>query len=170
MKVELVNTKTEDGFLLDGIYTTPNNIASSSIDAFLLIHGTYGNFYNPGLLDITKKLNESGFPVASFNTRAHDVISRSRRDDSFEISGTALENLDDSIQDLDACVKWLVDMGHENIAILGVSMGAVKVVYYQSNKQNPSVKAIIAVSPDSVITTIAFTFKCFEIRLKCFNC
>ena len=147
MKVELVNTKTEDGFLLDGIYTTPNNITSSSIDAFLLIHGTYGNFYNPGLLDITKKLNESGFPVASFNTRAHDVISRSRRGDSFEISGTALENLDDSIQDLDACVKWLVDLGHESIAMLGVSMGAVKVIYYQSNKQNPSVKAIIAVSP-----------------------
>tara|TARA_B100000029_G_scaffold481382_1_gene530404 strand:+ start:1316 stop:2173 length:858 start_codon:yes stop_codon:yes gene_type:complete len=148
MKVELVNIKTEDSFFLDGIYASANSTPnSSSIDAFLLVHGTYGNFYNPGLLDITEKLIESGFAVASFNTRAHDVISRSKRSDSFEISGTALEYLDDSIQDLDACVKWLTEIGHERIAILGVSMGAVKVIYYQSNKQNPSVKAIIAVSP-----------------------
>ena len=147
MKVDLVNIKTTDGFFLDGICTIPKPIGSSYIDALLLVHGTYGNFYNPGLLDIAENMTEAGFTVASFNTRAHDVISRSRRDDSAEICGTALEYLDDSIQDIDACVKWLNSQGHKNIAILGVSMGAVKVIYYQSNTQNPLVKAIIAVSP-----------------------
>jgi len=149
MEVDLVEALTGDGFILDGLFSKPldGHKASSSIDAFLLVHGTYGDFYTAGLIRLAKYLKESGFPVASFNTRAHDVISRCRKVDSSDIHGTAFENLSDCVQDLDATIAWLTAKGYNNIALLGVSMGAVKVIYYQSIIHNEHVKAVIAVSP-----------------------
>ena len=149
MNVDLVEAVTEDGFILDGIFIEPKHVhkPSSSIDAFLLVHGTYGNFYNAGLIRLATYIKKSGFPVASFNTRAHDVISRCSKIDSSQIHGTAFENLDDCVKDLAASIGWLTDKGYKSIALLGLSMGAVKVIYYQSSLHNNRVKAVIAVSP-----------------------
>ena len=61
--------------------------------------------------------------------------------------GTAFEILDDCRMDLDSAIGWLAERSYGRIALLGVSMGAVKVVYYQAHVQDPRVAAVIAVSP-----------------------
>ena len=51
MLVDLVQTTTRDGIRLDGIYLTPPCAPVLPVDAFVLVHGTGGNFYSSTLFD-----------------------------------------------------------------------------------------------------------------------
>jgi len=146
MFTDIVETITNDGVTLAGAFFAPDHSDTVNSTAILLVHGTYGNFYSPILLQHAKVFVDHGHAVASFNTRGHDGISVLKQQPLL-FGGTAFENLADSISDLNACIAWVQNRGFEKIAILGISMGAVKVVYYQAKIQNPAVSAVIAVSP-----------------------
>lgn len=143
MQVELAQTTTSDEIVLDGAFLAPQTSPPSAVDAILMIHGTTGNFYR-NIYRQGAYLREAGYAVASFNTRGHDVIAMVA---AGRPMGTAFEILDDCRMDLDSAIGWLAERGYGRIALLGVSMGAVKVVYYQAHVQEPRVAAVIAVSP-----------------------
>jgi alpha-beta hydrolase superfamily lysophospholipase len=79
------------------------------------------------------------------NTRGHDTVWVNRRDGT--PYGNAYEILDTSRLDLKAGIDYLWDLGYRSIAILGHSMGAVKVAYYAAAEADERVSTVIPVSP-----------------------
>src|SRR5947209_11384274 len=76
MLCDLVQTTTRDGVRLDGVYQAPAARASLPVDAFVLVHGTGGNFYSSTLLDaLAAMLLDQGVGALRVNTRGHDLIS-----------------------------------------------------------------------------------------------
>ena len=145
MQVELAQATTSDDIVLNGFFLAPQGSPpSAAVDAVLLFHGTTGNFYNPRHLMQAASLQKAGYAVASFNTRGHDVIARAAPG---RLIGTAFEILKDCLIDLETAINWITERGYRRIALLGVSMGAVKVIYYQAHLQDPRVATVIAVSP-----------------------
>ena len=146
--LKLIQTETSDGFKLDGCFLEPQNYNSSHIDALLLIHGTTGNFYSGSMISILGKyFSKNGYPVAVFNTRGHDVVSQGSPNFPEDFGGTAFEILNDCLLDLDSMINWLKEKKFRKICLVGSSMGAVKVIYYQAFRNNFSVKSVVAISP-----------------------
>ena len=148
VNLKLIETETSDGFKLHGCFLEPQSSNFSDIDALLLVHGTTGNFYSGSMLSILGKyFSKNGYPVAVFNTRGHDVVSQGRSNLHSDFGGTAFEILNDCLFDLDSMINWLRDQGFNNICLIGSSMGAVKVTYYQAIRNNFLVRLVVAISP-----------------------
>ncbi len=143
MLADLVSVTTSDDIRLDGAFLEPERArADAFCDAILFVHGSSGNFYR-GLSGTPAQLQAAGYPVVSFNTTAHDLVWG--RPGAF--FGNAFEILDRCRLDLDAAIGWLQERGFKRIAISGVSMGAVRVIYYQAKTQDERVCAVIPISP-----------------------
>ena len=146
MKVELVGVRTSDDVELDGGFlepTRPAQPSDSAIDAFVIVHGSGGNFYRSGL-ERASRLRDAGYAVAVVNTRGHDVVA-SHTQEAF--IGNAYDVWDDCRYDLDATIGLVAERGYSKICILGISIGATKVVYYQAKVHDPRVAGVIAFGP-----------------------
>jgi pimeloyl-ACP methyl ester carboxylesterase len=143
MKAEIVSCRTSDEVRLDGALLTPEQpLAHALCDAVLFVHGSGGNFYR-GLAGLPEELRKAGLRVAAFNNSGHDLVWGAPG----RFFGNAFEILDRCLLDLDAQLGWLEESGFRRIAIVGVSMGAVKAVYYAAHVADPRVTAIVPVSP-----------------------
>jgi esterase/lipase len=145
MKFSLENIKTKDGIILNGLFYN-----SKKDRAVLFIHGFPGNFYgNINILDCFFDLN---LGILSLNTRGHDILSITRKnDDSCIVSGSAVEKFEDCIQDIDAGINFLKKAGFKNIFLTAISAGTDKIGYYLSQRQDNSIKGAIFISPGSNI-------------------
>ena len=79
------------------------------------------------------------------NTKGHDTVWANADDGAYY--GNANEILDNSRLDLRAGIDYLAKRGYRRIALLGHSMGAVKVVYYAATEADDRVVGVIPVSP-----------------------
>ena len=160
MQVELVHTVTSDHFRLDGVWleTGGNLDGDRSVDAILLVHGAGGNFYNPLLLDLAKRLCQGGYSVASFDNTGHDSLWAKDPESDYccwrgcpscpvRQYGASVEDVDWCRTDLKACLDWMGTRGSQRVAVVGHSLGAVKAIYFQAKLADPRVAAIIALSP-----------------------
>ncbi len=147
MLVDLIRLTAPDGMELDGAYFAPAPEAAPAggIEAVLCIHGSGRNFYTPATANMANDLRNRGYAALTLNTRGHDTVWVDRQTGAAE--GNAYEILDNSRQDLRAGIDYLAGLGHEHIAILGHSMGAVKVAYYAAVEGDSRVAAVIPVSP-----------------------
>ena len=155
MQVDLIRLTAADGIELDGAFFAPapddeplpGNPPSSgpAVDAALCIHGSGRNFYTPATAAMAQDLRRRGYAALTLNTRGHDTLWMDRQTGA--AYGNAYEILDDSRQDLRAGIDYLHGRGYRRIAILGHSMGAVKVAYYAAVADDPRVAAVIPVSP-----------------------
>jgi alpha-beta hydrolase superfamily lysophospholipase len=147
MIVDLAGVTTSDGIKLDGAFLEPakHQKSGAAIDAVLAIHGSTGNFYTASTLGMAEDLSLQGYAALSLNTTAHDTVWYNRSDNAYY--GVAYEMLDRCRLDLRAGIDHLWERGYRRIAILGQSMGAVRVVYYAANEEDDRVKAVIPVSP-----------------------
>ena len=152
MTTELLRVRTADGIALDGCLMSPEVIgsqrATDSVEVWLLVHGTGGNFYSPGVLETFAAQMAGTVPPRSpihshalrVNTRGHDVISSLT-------DGAAFESIADCVHDLQAWLDELVRRGFQRIGLVGHSMGGVKVIYSQAHAPHPHVVAIVGLSP-----------------------
>ena len=147
MIVDLVSITASDGIRLDGAFLEPKGTPQpgAAIDAVLLVHGSSANFYTASTLGMAEDLSNQGYAALSMNTAAHDTVWYNRSDNSYY--GVAYEILDRSRLDLRAGIDFLWERGYRRIAILGHSMGAVRVVYYAAMEDDDRVQAVIPVSP-----------------------
>ncbi len=147
MLVDLIDFQTADGVTLDGIFCAPAEDATPSgpVDAVLLVHGSGGNFYRGTTKAMAADLSAQGYACLAINTKGHDTVWLNQADGQYH--GNANEILDNSRLDLKAGVDWLWERGYRRIALLGHSMGAVKVAYYAAAEQDPRVATVIPVSP-----------------------
>lgn len=143
MNVELCRVTTSDGLQLDGAFhPSAAEKSSAPVEAFLLVHGTGGNFYAGGVFEIWTRLSlVAGIPVLRINTRGHDGLAGGER-------------VPDCVYDLAAWVDWLAMRGCRRIAVVGHSMGAVKTLFASVHQPHGSVAACIALSPPRFCHTV----------------
>jgi alpha-beta hydrolase superfamily lysophospholipase len=147
MLVDLIRLKAADGIELDGAYFAPDADATAAgpIDAVLCIHGSGRNFYTLATAQMAEDLRQQGYGALTLNTRGHDTVWVDRATGVAE--GNAYEILDNNRQDMRAGIDYLEQLGYRRIAIIGHSMGAVKVAYYAAMEDDARVAAVIPVSP-----------------------
>ena len=144
----LVRTHTADDRVLDGAYFDPGILASSGVQACLLIHGTGSNFYAPSVLEIfAHEAAAAGLGVLRANTRGHDVICSLPGRGRSALGGAAYENMDDCRWDISAWLDWLAAAGVTRVAVVGHSMGGVKAMYSQAHAPHVVVHCLVALSP-----------------------
>ena len=147
MLVDLISVVNEDGLSLDGAYLAPKSGVSPKglVDAVLLNHGSSNNFYSQSTMAMAEGLRDQGYACLSLNSNAHDTAWYNGSDSRYY--GVAFEVLDRSRLDLKAGIDFLAGKGFQRIAILGFSMGAVRVGYYAATEPDDRVTTVIPISP-----------------------
>lgn len=145
LDVQLCSVETEDGIRLHGVLQRSDRPADAVADVILLIHGTGGNFYSGGVLDVcARQARAAGLSVLRVNTRGHDLVATlpgGRR------GGGAYERVSDCPLDLEAWTRFLADQELHRIVLVGHSLGGVKAIYSVSNRTLPNVVGVAAISP-----------------------
>jgi pimeloyl-ACP methyl ester carboxylesterase len=141
-QTEICMFKTADNERLHGALLTPEQAPSDL--ALLFVHGVAMNFYLPPLFVFGKELAERGFHSFVINTRGHDWISRAGNLTKF--GGSAYENLEDCLPDLDAALDFLKARGYRRYMLIGHSLGAIKSIIYQGTRQRADVAGIVSCS------------------------
>jgi len=149
MPLELTRVTTNDELFLDGVFATPENPpdAAAPVDLFLLVHGTGGNFYAPGVLEtFARQAVEQGIAALRINTRGHDSICSLPGPFGANRGGAAYESIADCRTDLHAWINEMLRRGFRRIALVGHSMGGVKAIYTMAQAAHPSVSHVITLS------------------------
>lgn len=151
MQVELVRTLTRDNLRLDGALAPAveaRSVSKGSPAAAILLHGVAGNFYTSSTFEpLVPSLQQIGLDVLLANTRGHDSVFGAVQGFMRRRFGAAYEIVDECRHDIAAWIDFLAARGHERIALIGHSLGAIKSVYFQAHDKHPNVAAIVAASP-----------------------
>ena len=144
---ELVDIRSEDGLLLEGAVISPAGGTKQPIPV-VWTHGLTGRFSAPSSLNIGRELASRGITFVTGNNRGHDFGALFTRANGEQIiAGGAWEHVDESPSDIAAWLGFTVGLGFSSAALLGHSLGALKVAYYQAERQDPRVAGLIAASP-----------------------
>ena len=146
---ELVYTESEDGLPLEGAVITPAGGPTRPL-AVVWVHGLTGKFYGRTTIGIGRVLASRDYLFVTGNNRGHDfgTVYRTPTGDPL-ILGGAWERFDEAPRDIAAWVTLAVERGGGGggVALLGHSLGALKVAYYQAERQDERVATLIAASP-----------------------
>ena len=142
IETQLLSFKTSDRETLHGLLFTPREQKSDL--ALLLVHGVAMNFYLPPLATFGQALAERGHHCFVINTRGHDWISRAGNLTKF--GGAAYETFEDSAKDFDGALDCLSAQGYRRFILVGHSLGCVKSLLYQGNRQRTDVIGVISCS------------------------
>jgi pimeloyl-ACP methyl ester carboxylesterase len=144
---EIVYTETEDGLLLEGVLMRPRDEIAQPL-ALVWVHGLTSKFYAPTEIKVGRGVVDAGYTVISGNNRGHDFGSRvRRRAGEVLLGGGGWELFDESPRDVAAWIGFAQSLGFERVALLGHSLGALKVTYYQAQRRDPRVAGVVAASP-----------------------
>lgn len=151
---QLVWVESEDGYVLEGAVIRPSGRVRQG-RPIVWIHGLTGKFYAPTIVTIGRALAARGHVFVTGNNRGRDfgAILRTRAlpaqlpTGQRLIAGGAWELFEESPRDVAAWVGFAAGIGNGEVILLGHSLGSLKVPYYQAQRRDPRVKAIIAASP-----------------------
>jgi pimeloyl-ACP methyl ester carboxylesterase len=156
MKYPIVRVITGDHLELHGFLAE----AEGERDAILInIHGTSSSFY----CEEYARLFAEEFPVLGVttlftNNRGSHVM------EAWQNSGAALERFEDCRQDLDAWMRYVLDVGYRRIFLQGHSLGTEKIVYYMNHgKLADRVAAVILLGVSDSFGNQARTAKTFPV-------
>lgn len=140
----LVSATTEDGLILPGVVLRPPRARRSA--AIVWVHGLTGNF--AGQRARCSPLAERGFVVVDGDNRGHDFGALVRRTEGAPLlAGGGWELFDQSPFDVAAWIDVAESLGFPSVILVGHSLGALKVGYYQATRNDPRVLGIVAASP-----------------------
>lgn len=144
---ELVYTESEDGLLLEGAVIRPAGGSTKSVPV-VWIHGLTGKFYSRSTVRIGRELASRGYTFVVGNNRGHDfgTIYRNKANEPL-ILGGGWENFDESPRDVAGWLNFTEGLGFRQVALLGHSLGSLKVAYYQGMRQDPRVLGLVGASP-----------------------
>ncbi len=144
---ELVRIETEDGLGMEGVVIRPASGATRPVPV-VWTHGLTGKFYERHCLAIGRALAGKGFVFVSGNNRGHDFGTvYTKADGTRVLAGGGWEKLDECPHDISAWIRFTLGLGFRGVALLGHSLGAIKVAHYQGTRQDPGVVGLIAASP-----------------------
>ncbi len=145
MLAELVNTRTEDGVLLQGALFEPNTAGPV---AALITHGGWGNFYTGLGRFLPNALAATGIACLSLNNRGHDYGTVA---DGEPCIGLMRELFEDSPKDMAAGLRMLKERGYKRLVLIGHSYGTAKAAYSQYLEPDPDVEGLILCSPAALM-------------------
>lgn len=148
--VEPAQAVTVDGLKLDGALYLPaaGEQAPLPVDAFLVLHGTGGNFYGSTLTaGLAPRMASWGAAVLAVNTRGHDLAYMAGTNRGRKLQGSSHELVDECRFDIAAWTDWLQARGMPRIVLVGHSLGAVKALYAMAQDDPPPVARVAALSP-----------------------
>jgi pimeloyl-ACP methyl ester carboxylesterase len=85
-----------------------------------------------------------GYHCFVINTRGHDWICRAGNLTRF--GGSAYENLEDCLADLDGALAFLTARGYRRFVLVGHSLGAIKSIIYQGTRRRSDMAGIVSCS------------------------
>jgi uncharacterized protein len=129
--LEQVLLTTSDGVRLSGIVYHPAGAPSPL--GLMLVHGFGANFYEAYFPYLGRDAAQHGMIALALNMRDHDT-------------GPKTSDFTDNQADIAAGVEHLHSLGAKKIVLLGQSMGANRVLYYQAATADPTVAATVLVS------------------------
>lgn len=141
-QTEICAFKTADNERLHGALLTPAQTRSDL--ALVLVHGVAMNFYLPPMFAFGQQLSQRAFHSFVINTRGHDWISRAGNLTKF--GGSAYENLEDCLADLDGALEFLKQRRYRRFVLIGHSLGAIKSIIYQGTRQRGDIVGIVSCS------------------------
>lgn len=146
---ELVFIESEDGLSLTGAVIRPEDSPGHPI-AVVWIHGNTGKFYDYPYIAVGRAIAEQGYIFITGNTRGHDISATLWKmpEDREVAGGSAWEIYEESPYDIGAWVNYAAGLGVQKVILVGHSLGAAKVIYYQALRQDSRVGGIVAASPD----------------------
>ena len=139
---QICSFKTVDHERFHGALLTPTDKKSDL--ALIFVHGVAMNFYLPPLFVFGQKLAQRGYHSFAINTRGHDWIARAGNLTKF--GGSAYENLEDCVADLDGAIDFLKPHGYRRFILIGHSLGAIKAIIYQGTQRRSDVAGIVSCS------------------------
>jgi len=142
MNTQLCTFKTSDNERLHGLLFAPEETHRDL--ALLFVHGVAMNFYLPPLSVFGQELTQRGFHSFVINTRGHDWIARAGNLTRF--GGSAYENLEDCLADLDGALDYLQEQGYRRFVLIGHSLGAIKSIIYQGTRQRADIVGVVSCS------------------------
>lgn len=146
--MRFVRVTTDDRVPLDGIVFEPDGVPAGGV---LIVHGAGSHFYQRLHQRLGLALAGAGYRVLSGNNRGHDLGAYFPNDgQEVLLGGSAWERFADSPLDIAAWID-LIEREDQSahavpLALLGHSLGAAKVAYYQATTQDPRVGAVIGCS------------------------
>ena len=141
-QTEICTFRTSDNERLHGALLTPPQ--SPADLALVFVHGVAMNFYLPPLFLFGQELAARGYHCFVINTRGHDWICRAGNLTRF--GGSAYENLDDCLADLDGALAFLAGRGYRRFVLVGHSLGAIKSIIYQGTRRRSDMAGIVSCS------------------------
>jgi pimeloyl-ACP methyl ester carboxylesterase len=144
---ELVHIQATDGVELAGAVIRP---AGESVQPLpvLWVHGFTGRFYEPQALAIGRRLAERGYVFVTGNNRGNNygTVLQVRGKNEGRLGGAAWEKLDESPRDIAGWIEYTLGLGFAQVALVGHSLGGMKVTYYMVTEQDPRVKGLVIAS------------------------
>lgn len=147
--MEIVETTTKDGIVLNGLFTKPKTVTKNII---INIHGMSGDMYSNSFYPLMHNYyTENGWAFLSSENRGTSSIKIFNSSKGEIIIGNTFEIFEDCIFDIEAWINKAMELGFENIWLQSHSLGTMKVAYYMSETNDQRVKGIVWISPSVMI-------------------
>jgi len=144
---KLACVEAEDGLQLAGFEALP---ASERETAFVWIHGFGVGYDLPECVGLGRELAGRGFGFVAGNVRGHDggAVGWRRRAGRVETVrvGSWWEVFEESALDIAAWVRHSRGLGFERVILCGHSFGALRSVYYVSDRKGGGVDGLVLAS------------------------
>jgi dienelactone hydrolase len=143
---ELVWIKTDDGVRHDGVVIRPTGPPTGT--TVVWVHGFTGHFSEPHQIAIGRYLAERGHLFVSGNNRGHHHgASLGQKDGQPWLGGAWWELVSEAWLDVKAWLDYAETLSKpDRLVLAGHSYGAVKVTWYQGERQDPRLAGLISAS------------------------
>ena len=160
MITKIIKFNTTDGIILDGYL---NKCQKNTNSILIQIHGMTSNCFKNRDNIISNKVAELNIDTLCFNNRGSEIIKYCQKENGEKIlQGTAYEDVEECFYDIVGAIKFVVNLGYQNVYLQGHSLGSTKIVYTynkmlkENNQYLKYIKAIILLSlvdiPDIINT------------------
>lgn len=143
---EIVWIKTDDGIEHDGVVMRPTGQPTGTVVVWM--HGFTGHFSEPHQIRIGRYLAERGHVFVSGDNRGkHYGVNIGEWEGPFRIGGAWWELASESWIDIKAWLDYAAaTLAPQRLVLAGHSYGAVKVTWYQGERQDPRLAGLISAS------------------------
>lgn len=142
---EIVWIRTDDGIRHDGVVIRPTGPPTGT--AVVWMHGFTGHFSEPHQITIGRYLAERGHLFVSGNNRGHHHgASLGQREGTPLMGGAWWELVSESWLDVKAWLDFAETLRPARLVLAGHSYGALKVTWYQGERQDPRLAGLISAS------------------------
>ena len=143
---EIVWISTDDDVRHDGVVICPTSPPTGT--AVVWVHGFTGHFSEPHAVAIGRSLAARGHRFVSGDNRGHHLgASLGQRNGRPRLGGAWWELLSESWLDVKAWLDFAEQaLAPRRLVLAGHSYGAVKVILYQGERQDPRVAGLVSAS------------------------